>query len=114
MAITINKKERKLPDLITIWKPTGVEDRYGNKEYSSPVYAWVRYQENSRLFINLDGREVRGRGDIFVNKSILDYGDYVMFGKSSSATPPQGAFEVKDVGANSNFSGTRRQYKYKV
>lgn len=114
MVDTVNKKTRKTPNLCTIWRRTGEPDAYGNQTYDTPVYAWTKYTDQQRLFINLDGIEERGRASVFCEQDIMGMGDMVFNGYSESTTPILGSFSVKDRRAITNFSGKRTEHRYTV
>lgn len=114
MVLKVNKRTRKAPEVATIWKLSGEPDAYGNQSYEAPIYAWVKYNDQQRLFIDLDGHEKRGRATVFCEQDIAKIGDVILNGVSEEITPVPGSFSVKDRRAISNFSGTRTEYRYTV
>jgi|AntRauTorckE6833_2_1112554.scaffolds.fasta_scaffold40313_2 hypothetical protein len=114
MAIKINKKTRRTPDVVTVWKQIGEPDAYGNLSYTTPVYAWVKYNDQQKLFVNLDGVEQRGRASIFCEKDVMAIGDVAFFGESLESSPSKGSFTVKDRRSISSFSGGRTEFRYVI
>jgi hypothetical protein len=113
----INKRIRKQPNLITIWRlnEEGEPDAYGNLPYLPPVQAYVRYEERVTRFINSDGQEDKGRGVIYTDGvDIMKVDDYVLYGNSEALAPTRDSFIVKDKSRISNISGNRVQYKWIV
>ena len=110
--VTINKKQRKTPDLVTIWRRDGIVDSFGNEGFLPPVYAWTRYEDQSRIFVNLNGVEERGKSLVFANHDIATFGDYILLGESEELKPTTDANTVKDKRSVRSLGGKKTEYRY--
>lgn len=104
------RKSQAIHD-ITIWRSNGV-DRYGQPMYKEPLNVRGRWEDAERLYINEQGREVRGRSTVYLQEDLAKSGDYMLFGKSEATTPPVDAYEVKQRRVIANQRGTRKECRY--
>lgn len=109
----LNKTKRGMNQLITIWrKDLNNLDRFGNPNLKPPVYAYVRYEENTRLFVTNNVDEIRGKGYIFCTTDVLDENDIVALGKIAATVPTTDSVIVKDRRRVTNMRGNKIEYRY--
>lgn len=97
-------------DTATLWKHDGL-DLYGNPSYAEPVVITVRWEYQTKLITDSQGREIQGQGVIYFPEKVFDIGDYIADGEYTDLTPTRGSFEIKNERNVSNLSGTEREYR---
>lgn len=100
----------KYPHRITVWRKTAV-DRYGVPTWEGPFYVNTRWEDKQTLYLNLEGREVRGDSNIYVEEDIVRIGDHVSLGVFTGSTPNDVSKEVRNRRAISNLRGTRTEVR---
>lgn len=95
---------------VTIWRKGGL-DMNGLPTWSAPIHTKVRWEEETKLFTDSTGREVRGSGTIYFPDKVFAIGDFIVKGTYTDATPVKGAVEIKNERSISNLSGTMWEYR---
>lgn len=98
-------------DDITIWRSLGV-DRYGQPNYQPPITVRGRWEDSERLYINGEGREVRGKSTVYLPEDLAKSGDYMMLGVSDELRPTVEAHEVKQRRVIRSQRGNRKECRY--
>lgn len=103
-----------MSNIITIWRSnaSGTTDRFGNAAPSTPEYAYVRYEENTRMFITKNADELRGKGYVFCTTDVIRENDIVALGKFVDTVPTTDAVVIKDRRVVPTFRGDRTEYRY--
>lgn len=96
---------------ITIWRSLGV-DRYGQPNYQEPITIRGRWEDAERLYINENGREVRGRSTVYLPEDLAKSGDYMMLGVSEELRPTVDSYEVKQRRVINSQRGNRKECRY--
>jgi hypothetical protein len=100
----------KHPQKATLWKYGGVD--FNNvPAYENLGTFDVRWEEETRLIIDSDGREVLGNGTIYFPEKVFDVGYYVAKGEVADTNPPSSSYEIQNVRSISNLSGTQYEYR---
>ena len=106
-------QDYKHPDTMTYWIREGT-DQYNQPAWSGPFTARCRWEDESRLFIDENGREARGRSTVYVAEDLLKIGDRVMKGENTSTTPDARSWEVRQPREIPSLMGDKREYRYIV
>lgn len=99
----------KYTESVTYWTK-GSLDKYGEPTWSGPNQTQARWEAISELFITTDGERASSTARIYLEPKV-NIGDYVYRGKSSSSTPPNDAYIVKQFQEVRNVKGTKRERK---
>lgn len=79
--------------------------------YATPVSTKARWEDVQSLYLNSEGREVRGNSRIYLEKDIAEVGDQIYLGESVEASPPNGSKEIRNKRSISNLRGTRTEHR---
>ena len=101
----------KYPHKLTYWKNGGL-DRHNQPTWDGPYVVDCRWEFKERLFYTEDGQQVRGNSTIYLKTNLLNQGDYVYRGESTSSSPESKSYEIKRNFDISNIRGTRTEYSY--
>ena len=94
-------------DVITVWQ-RGELNPIGKPTYSLPERVKARWEDRTVLFISPDGRSERSRAVVYVPKE-FPTGALIKKGWHRTNTPPQDAYEVRDVRVIPNLHGTKKE-----
>jgi len=100
----------KHPQTATLWKYDGV-DINNVPTFINLGSFNVRWEEESRMIVNSDGREVLGNGTIYFPDKVFEVGYYITKGEVPDAEPPSNSYEIQNVRSISNLSGTEYEYR---
>lgn len=93
----------------THW-PAGLPDGFGGTTYGTPEALLVRWQDQSSLFRDKDGREVTSEAVVYVPEP-LDNGGKLYLGESTDAAPVSDAKEIRQSASTVDLDAGERLSK---
>ena len=100
---------RNLKQVATVWTASG-SDLYGNPTYAAPVKIKVRWEERTERTLDSTGNDILSQAFVFMSQK-YDTGTYLYLGVSTDATPPNGAFPIRNFQSIPNLRGTFSEHK---
>lgn len=104
-----NYLTRNLKQTATVFS-RGTLDGYGGYSYTKTTVN-CRWEDKQVLFTDKSGQERTSRAIVYVDTDV-SLGDFMLLGTSTSATPPDGAYEVKSFNKSPDLKG--RLFERKV
>ncbi len=77
---------RNLKEQITLWRQDLAKDGFGNSTYQLPVTLRGRWEENSDLRFDIEGREIIPEAVAFLKEDVKQ-GDFLLLGVDTTASP---------------------------
>lgn len=102
---------RRMKQTATFWEP-GSRDITGNATFRAPVTVLVRWQDQTELFIDPQGREQTSSAVVFTPRTLALEG-YLLLGESTATNPKlvKGAKEIRQSAASPNLAQTVEIHK---
>lgn len=98
----------KFPHIATYWKREG-RGPTGLPIFSEPQYTACRWEDKADVSISSDGEKTRTTSTVYT-PDVMEKGCYMMRGRIDGP-PPEGAYQIREIRAISNFRNTRTEYR---